>query len=59
MTRGLREESGMSRNGKLFLCFMTPGAACVLGVETRKQPLREEHAVFIDGLFEEGRIMLV
>ena len=28
------------------------------GVPTRQQPLWDEHAVFMDGLFEEGRVVL-
>ena len=42
----------------LFLVFRDPGPSWLPGVATRLQPLWDEHAVFMDGLFEEGRIVL-
>jgi len=42
----------------LFLVFRNPGPSWVPGRSSREQPLWEEHAVFIDRLFEEGRIVL-
>ena len=42
----------------LFLVFRDPGPSWVPGVPTREQPLWDEHAVFMDGLFEAGRIVL-
>ena len=42
----------------LFLVYREPGPAWVAGVTTREQPLWNEHATFMDGLFEEGRIVL-
>jgi hypothetical protein len=42
----------------LFLVFRNPGPSWVPGRGTREQPLWDEHAVFIDRLFEEGRILL-
>ena len=42
----------------LFLVFRDPGPSWVPGVPTRQQPLWDEHAVFMDGLFEEGRVVL-
>jgi uncharacterized protein len=42
----------------LFLVFRDPGPAWVPGTPTRQQPLWNEHAVFMDRLFEEGRIVL-
>jgi uncharacterized protein YciI len=42
----------------LFLVFRDPGPAWVSRVPARQQPLWDEHAVFMDGLFEEGRIVL-
>jgi uncharacterized protein YciI len=42
----------------LFLVFREPGLSWVPGVATRQQPLWDEHAAFMDGLFEEGRIVL-
>jgi uncharacterized protein YciI len=42
----------------LFLVFREPGPAWMPGVATRQQPLWDEHAAFMDGLFEAGRIVL-
>jgi uncharacterized protein YciI len=42
----------------LFLVFRNPGPAWVPGRGSREQPLWGEHAVFMDRLFEEGRIVL-
>jgi len=42
----------------LFLLFFDHGPSWVPGVSTRKQPLWDEHAVFVDWLFEQGRIVL-
>jgi uncharacterized protein YciI len=42
----------------LFLVFRAPGPAWVPGRPTRQQPLWDEHAVFMDRLFEQGRIVL-
>jgi uncharacterized protein YciI len=42
----------------LFLVFRDPGPAWVTGVPTRQQPLWDEHAAFMDGLFEAGRVVL-
>lgn len=42
----------------LFLVFRDPGPSWVPGVPTRQQPLWNEHAVFMDGLFGEGRVVL-
>jgi uncharacterized protein len=42
----------------LYLMFRNPGPAWVKGLPSRKQPLWDEHAVFMDRLFEEGRIVL-
>ena len=42
----------------LFLVFRDPGPSWLPGVATRRQPLWDEHAVFMDSLFEEGRIVL-
>jgi uncharacterized protein YciI len=42
----------------LFLVFRDPGPSWVPGVPSRRQPLWDEHAAFMDGLFEEGRIVL-
>ena len=41
-----------------FLVFRDPGPSWVRGVHTRQQPLWDEHAVFMDGLFEAGRVVL-
>lgn len=42
----------------LFLVFRGPGPAWVPGTPTRQQPLWDEHAVFMDRLFERGRVVL-
>jgi uncharacterized protein len=42
----------------LFLVFRDPGPAWTPGVPSREQPLWDEHAVFMDRLFDEGRIVL-
>jgi uncharacterized protein YciI len=42
----------------LFLVFREPGPSWVPGVATRQQALWDEHAAFMDGLFEQGRIVL-
>jgi uncharacterized protein YciI len=42
----------------LFLVFRNPGPSWVRGLSSRQQPLWEEHATFMDRLFEQGRIVL-
>src|SRR5262245_32687438 len=42
----------------LFLVYRVPGPAWVAGVGTREQPLWNEHAKFMDDLFDERRIVL-
>jgi len=42
----------------LFLVFRNPGPSWVPGLSSRQQPLWEEHANFMDRLFEQGRIVL-
>jgi uncharacterized protein YciI len=42
----------------LFLMFRDPGPSWVPGLPTRQQPLWDEHAAFMDRLFEQGRIVL-
>ncbi len=42
----------------LYLVFRNPGPAWLPGLPTRQQPLWDEHAVFIDRLFDRGRIVL-
>jgi uncharacterized protein YciI len=42
----------------LFLVFRGPGPSWIRGKPTRQQPLWDEHAVFMDRLFEQGRIVL-
>jgi len=42
----------------LFLVFRDPGSSWVEGRHTRRQPLWDEHAAFMDRLFEEGRVVL-
>jgi uncharacterized protein YciI len=42
----------------LYLVFRNPGPSWVKGLLSRQQPLWDEHAVFMDRLFERGRIVL-
>jgi uncharacterized protein YciI len=42
----------------LYLVFRDPGPSWVKGLPSRQQPLWDEHAVFMDRLFEHGRIVL-
>ena len=42
----------------LFLVYRNPGPAWVPGRGSREQPLWNEHAVFMDRLFDDGRIVL-
>jgi uncharacterized protein YciI len=42
----------------LYLVFRNPGPAWVPGRSSRQQPLWDEHAAFMDRLFEQGRIVL-
>ena len=42
----------------LFLVYRVPGPAWAAGVPTRSQPLWNEHAAFMDRLFDERRIVL-
>ena len=42
----------------LFLVFRGPGPSWVPGAPTREQPLWDEHAAFMDRLFEQGRVVL-
>lgn len=42
----------------LFLVFRDPGPSWVPGLPSRQQPLWDQHATFMDRLFEEGRIIL-
>lgn len=42
----------------LFLVFRNPGPSWVPELPSRQQPLWDEHAVFMDRLFEQGRIVL-
>jgi uncharacterized protein YciI len=42
----------------LFLVFRNPGPSWVPGLPSRQQPLWDQHATFMDRLFEQGRIIL-
>jgi uncharacterized protein YciI len=42
----------------LFLVFQNPGPSWVPGLPTRQQPQWDQHAKFIDRLFDQGRIVL-
>jgi hypothetical protein len=41
---------------RTFAVFRSPGPAWVAGTPTREQPLWNEHAMFIDNLFNAGYI---
>src|SRR5437867_930515 len=41
-----------------FAVFSTSGAGWVAGVDTREQPLWDEHATFMDRLFDDGHVVL-
>jgi uncharacterized protein len=42
----------------LFLVFRNPGPSWLPGLSSREQPLWDEHALFMDRLFDQGRIVL-
>src|SRR5262245_50473351 len=42
----------------LYLVFRDPGRSWVPGLPTREQPQWDQHAVFMDPLFDAGRIVL-
>ena len=42
----------------LYLVFRNPGPSWVPGLTTRQQPLWDQHAAFIDRLFDDGRIVM-
>jgi uncharacterized protein YciI len=42
----------------LFLVFRNPGPSWVPGLPSRQQPLWDEHAAFMDRVFEQGHIVL-
>ena len=42
----------------LFLVFRDQGPSWVRGVPTRQQPFWDEHAAFVDRIFDQGRIVL-
>jgi uncharacterized protein YciI len=41
-----------------YIVERSPGADWVHGVDTREQPLWDEHAAFMDELFERGLVVL-
>jgi uncharacterized protein YciI len=43
---------------KTFAVFRPTGSAWVQGMPVRQQPYWDEHAAFIDNLFEHGMIVL-
>jgi uncharacterized protein len=45
-------------SSKLFLVFRNPGPSWVPGQQSRHQPLWDEHALFMDRLFDQGQIVL-
>ena len=47
-----------SNRTTLYLVFRDPARAWVAEKPTREQPLWDEHAVFMDRLFDQGRVVL-
>jgi uncharacterized protein YciI len=45
-------------NTTLYLVFRDPGPSWAPGLPSSQQPLWDEHAAFMDRLFEKGRIVL-
>ena len=45
-------------SGTLFLVFRNPGPSWIPGLTSRQQPLWDQHAIFMNRLFAEGRIVL-
>jgi len=43
---------------KTFVVFRSPGSRWMKGIPTREQPLWDEHAPFMDSLFDTGVILL-
>jgi uncharacterized protein len=43
---------------KTFVIFFSPGPTWVAGKTSREQPYWDEHAIFMDKLFEEGTVIL-
>ena len=42
----------------LYLVFRNPGPSWAPGLTTRQQPLWDQHAAFIDRLYDDGRIVM-
>ena len=53
-----RRKASGAMSATLYLVFRNPGPTWVPGLASRQQPLWDEHAVFMDRLFEQGRIIL-
>ena len=43
---------------KTYLVFRKPSSGWVAGLKTRQQPLWDEHAVFMDRLYQSGEVTL-
>ena len=48
----------MGRDVKTFLVVRRPGRRWIAGLGPRSQPLWDEHARFMDGLFDRGLVVL-
>jgi uncharacterized protein len=44
--------------GASFIVFGRPGPAWVSGLGSRQQPDWDDHAAFMDGLYESGRVLV-
>jgi uncharacterized protein YciI len=56
--RPLTSDASADVSTTLFLVFRNPGPAWVPGLPSRQQPLWDEHAAFMDRVFERGKIIL-
>jgi hypothetical protein len=52
------EPNSEATPGATFIVFRRPGPAWVSGLGSRQQPGWDEHAAFMDGLYESGRVLI-
>jgi uncharacterized protein len=52
------EPNSESGPGAIFIVFRRPGPAWVSGLGSRQQPGWDDHAAFMDGLYEKGRVLV-
>lgn len=51
-------EGAASAPTAIFIVFRRPGPAWVSGLGSRQQPSWDEHAAFMDRLYDAGRVLL-